>query len=180
MRKILSTILFISIVAVSNAQTEKGDWMVGGMFNLNTSDNNTQIALTPSAGAFIIKNLALGANFKLAYSKDGLIKETAFGIGPFVRYYFTSANVRPIIQGNFNFLSAKTKIGGTSSSNNGTNFFLGGGAAIFISDHVSLDAVLGYDHTDYNSLPGGGGFAMNIGFQVYLFKQQMERLRSKK
>lgn len=179
MRKILSTILFVSIAAIASAQTDKEDWMVGGTFNLNTSDNSTQISLSPSAGLFIIRNLALGANVKLSYSKEGLVKQSVFGVGPFVRYYFTSANIRPIIQGNFNFLSAKTKVSGTSSTNNGTNFFLGGGAAIFISDHVSLDAVLGYDHNDYNNLPGNGGFAMNVGFQVYLHKQQVDRLRNK-
>ncbi len=170
-------ILFLSLAV--QAQTEKGDWMVGGGFNLNTSKNNTVISLSPSAAAFVVNNLALGGNLKLAYTKEGLIKTTSFGIGPWVRYYFTKADVRPIVQGNFNFLSSKTKVNNTSSTNNGTNFFLGGGAAIFLSSHVTLDALLGYDHTKYNGLDGSGGFAMNIGFQVYLHRRQVERLRGK-
>jgi hypothetical protein len=170
-------ILFLSLAV--QAQTEKGDWMVGGGFNLNTSKNNTVISLSPSAAAFVVNNLALGGNLKLAYTKEGLIKTTSFGIGPWVRYYFTKADVRPIVQGNFNFLSSKTKVNNTSSTNNGTNFFLGGGAAIFLSSHVSLDALLGYDHTKYNGLDGSGGFAMNIGFQVYLHRRQVERLRGR-
>lgn len=169
--------LFMSFAAM--AQTEKGDWMVGGGFNLNTSENNTVISLSPSAAAFVVNNLALGGNLKLAYTKEGLVKITSFGIGPWMRYYFTQANVRPILQGNFNFLSSKTKVNNTSSTNNGTNFFLGGGAAIFVSSHVSLDALLGYDHTKYNGLDGSGGFAMNIGFQVYLHRRQVERLRGR-
>ena len=100
MKKILLTLtLSISAFIIANAQTEKGDWMVGGGFRLNTSDNNTEIALTPNAGAFVINNLALGGNLGFAYVKSGDTKVTSFGIGPFVRYYFTNANVRPIFHG---------------------------------------------------------------------------------
>lgn len=176
---VLSMLLLATTVAAVQAQTAKGDWMVGGNFRLNTS-GNTEISLTPNAGLFFIKNLAFGGNVNLNYSKDGLTKTTAFGIGPYARYYFSSADVRPILHANFNFLSSKVKVNGTSSTNNGTNFFLGGGAAIFISEHVSLDILGGYDHTDYNSLDGTGGFALNIGFQVYLHKHQMDRVRGKK
>lgn len=167
--------LFFSVLAFS--QTEKGDWLIGGGFNLNTSDNNTVISLYPSAAAFVVNNLALGGNVKLSYTKEGFIKTTTFGVGPWLRYYFTEANVRPILQGNLNFVSSKTKVNNTSSTNNGTNFFLGGGAAVFLSSHVSLDALMGYDRTKYNGLDGTGGFALNIGFQVYLHRKQVERLR---
>lgn len=180
MKKTILIMMLAAFTAPAWAQTEKGDWLVGGSFNLNTSDNNTRISLTPNAAMFVIKNLAVGGNVTLSYAKEGVIKTTTFGLGPYLRYYFTNANVRPIVQGNFNFVSSKTKVNNTSSTNNGTNYFLGGGAAIFLSSHVSLDAVLGYDHTKYNSLPGGGGgFAMNIGFQVYLHKRQVERLRGR-
>lgn len=180
MKKLLfSVLLLTTTVAALQAQTTKGDWMVGGNFRLNTS-GNTEISLTPNAGLFVIKNLAFGGNVNFNYSKDGITKTTAFGIGPYVRYYFGSANIRPILHGNFNFLSSKVKINNVSSTNNGTNFFLGGGGAIFISEHASLDILAGYDHTDYNSLDGTGGFALNIGFQVYLHKHQMDRVRGKK
>ena len=180
MKKILLTLILSTALIVTNAQTEKGDWMVGGGFRLNTSDNNTVISLAPNAGAFIIKNLALGGNLAFSYVKSGDTKVTSFGIGPFVRYYFTNANVRPILHGNLNFLSSKTKITGLGSdSNTGLNFFLGGGAAVFISDQVSIDGLLGYDHTKYKDFDGSGGFAMTIGFQVYLLKHQMDKVRGK-
>lgn len=179
MKKILVTLLGCALLTGSQAQTEKGDWMVGGGFNLNTAKNNTVINLSPSAANFVANNLAVGANVKLGYSKEGLSKTTSFGLGPWVRYYFTQANVRPIVQGNFNFVLSKHNVNGNVTNNNGTNFFFGGGAAIFLSSHVSLDALLGYDHTKYNSLDGSGGFAMNVGFQVYLHKRQVERLRGK-
>ena len=179
MKKLLLSLLLTTSVAALQAQTDKGDWMVGGNFRLNTS-GNTEISLTPNAGIFFIRNFAFGGNVNLNYSKDGLTKTTSFGLGPYLRYYFGGENVRPILHGNFNFLSSKIKINNASTTNNGTNFFVGGGAAVFISPHVSLDILGGYDHTDYNSLDGTGGFALNIGFQVYLHKDQMDKVRRKK
>jgi hypothetical protein len=179
MKKIITVTLFIVLFTKANAQTERGDWMIGGGLRLNTSKNNTEIAFEPNAGIFIINNLAVGGNIALDYTKAGDTKTTSFGIGPFLRWYFTNANARPLLQVNTNYLSSKVSIPGSSSTNNGLNFFLGGGAAIFVSDQVSLDILLGYDHTKYKDFAGSGGFAMTIGFQVYLLKRQADRLRGK-
>jgi outer membrane protein len=178
MKKNLLTLILSAGFIIANAQTEKGDWMVGGGFRLNTSDNNTVISLTPSAGAFIINNLAVGGNLEFTYAKTGDTKLTIFGIGPFVRYYFTNANVRPILHGSLGFISQTAKTTGfPSSTNSGLNYFLGGGAAIFISDQVSIDGLLGYDHSKIKDFEGSGGFAMTIGFQVYLHRRQVEKIR---
>jgi hypothetical protein len=177
MKKFIVASLLFALFTTANAQTEKQDWMVGGGLRLNTSDNNTEIAFQPNAGIFVIKNLAVGANISLDYSKAGDSKVTTFGIGPFVRYYFTNAKVRPLLQGNLNYLSSKLKTPAFTSTNTGLNFFLGGGAAIFVSDQVSLDILIGYDHTKYKDFDGSGGFALTIGFQVYLLRRQVEKLR---
>jgi Outer membrane protein beta-barrel domain len=179
MKKIITTVFFIISIVMTNAQTKKGDWMVGGGLRLNTSENNTEIAFEPNAGIFIINNFAFGGNIALDYTKAGDTKITSFGIGPFLRYYFTNAHVRPLIHGHVNYLSTKVKTPGTTSTNNGVNFFLGGGAAIFIGDQVSLDILLGYDHTKYKDFDGSGGFALTIGFQVYLLQHQVQRLGGK-
>jgi hypothetical protein len=180
MKRILLTMALSATFIIANAQTEKGDWMVGGGFRLNTSGDNTEITLNPNAGAFVINNLALGGNFQFSYSKIGDNKVTVFGIGPFVRYYFTEANVRPIVQGHFNYISRQSKISGfPSNTSSGINYFLGGGAAIFISDQVSIDGLLGYDHTKLKDIDGSGGFAMTIGFQVYLLKRQVDKVRGR-
>jgi hypothetical protein len=180
MKKFLLSLVLLSAFIVATAQTEKGDWMVGGGFRLNTSDNNTEIALTPDAGIFIINNLALGGNLGFIYSKRGESKITSFGIGPFVRYYFTNAKVRPILHGSLNFLSQKIKnTGFPSTTNNVTSYFLGGGAAIFISDQVSIDGLIGYANSKVKNSRSNGGFALNIGFQVYLLRNQVDDLRGK-
>lgn len=182
MKKIILGIAALAGFAAANAQTDQNDWMVGGNFRLNTSDNNTQIAFTPNAGVFLVDNLAFGGNFSLSYSKSGNNKYTSFGVGPFVRYYFTTESqaVRPIIHGSFNYLSTKQKIINVSSTNTGSNFFIGGGAAMFISKNVSIDALMGYDRTKYKNFDGSGGFAFNVGFQVYLLKDQVDKMKGKK
>ncbi len=177
MKRVAFFVLSVSFSVISCAQTSQGDWMVGGFFRINTSENNTLVGLTPSAGAFVINNLAFGGNLTLNFSKTGDEKNSSFGIGPFARYYFTNANVRPLFHSNLNFLTNKTTIGNVSNRNTGINYFLGGGAAIFISEHVSIDILMGYDHIKLKNFDGSGGFAFNAGFQVYLHKHQVERVR---
>jgi opacity protein-like surface antigen len=178
MKKLITCLVIASVFTVTaSAQTEKEDWMVGGDFRLNTTKNNTEIASAPNVGYFIINNLAVGGNIIVDYTKLNDDKFTNFGIGPFIRYYFTQANVRPFFHGSMNYLSSKAKFGNnTSSTNSGFSFFLGGGAAIFLSDQVSLDLMMGYNHTKYKDIDGSGGFALSLGFQVYLHKKQVERL----
>jgi hypothetical protein len=179
MKKLIAVALLIFIITNVNAQTEKQDWMVGGSIRLNTSKNNTEVAFEPTAGIFVINNLAVGANLLIDYSKTGNTKVTNFGMGPFARYYFTEANVRPMFHGSITYLGNKVKVPGNSSSNTGVNFFIGGGMAIFLGDQASLDILAGYDFTKYKDFHGSGGFSLTIGFQVYLLKRQMDRLRGK-
>lgn len=180
MKKIFLIILVTGMTICANSQTLKGDWMVGGNIGLNTNNNNTEISLTPTAGGFVINNLAIGGEFLLDHSKTGNNKVTNFGFGPFVRYYFTNANVRPIVQGSIGYISQNVKNGSFSSTNNGSHYFLGGGAAAFISNQVSVDFLMGYDHTKYSDFDGTGGFKLTVGFQVYLLQHQMDKLRGKK
>jgi len=179
MKKIIVLILCSGTLAITNGQIGKSDWMIGGTFRLNTSDNNTEIAFNPTAGYFVIDDLALGGNVNMGYSKNGSEKTTVFGFGPFARFYFNGQHVRPILHTTLNFDTRKTKIGNVSTNNNGINYFLGGGAALFISQQVSIDALAGYYHSKLKGFDGSGGFVFSIGFQVYLFKKQVEDLQGK-
>jgi hypothetical protein len=177
MNKFLLSLTALLVFAATHAQTEKGDWLVGGNFQLNTAKNNTLIGLTPMAGKFIIGNLAVGGDFSLTYTKTGSDKVTQFGVGPFARYYFLSTTFRPLVQANISFLSSNSSGSGYSSTNTGSEYFLGGGGAFFINENVSLEGLLGYDHTKYGGYDGGGGLKFTIGFQVYLHQREMARLK---
>jgi hypothetical protein len=179
MKKIILALVLSGIFISVNAQTDKGDWIVGGRVDLNTADNNTHIGFTPNAATFVAHNFAVGGDLTLDYTKGGSTKITNFGIGPMARYYFTNAMARPLLQASFGFISTKVSDPGFSSTNSGFNIFLGGGAAVFINDNVALEILMGYAHTKYKDFNGSGGFNLGIGFQVYLSKGQMNKVRGK-
>jgi len=176
MKKIILAMFLSGILTTLHAQTEKGDWLVGGRVDINTGDNSTHIGFSPNGGIFVVNNLAVGGNIKIDYSKAGDIKVTDFGIGPFIRYYFTEATARPLLQAAINYISSKVNAPTFSSTNNGSEIFLGGGVAIFINENVSIELLTGYSHTKYKDFDGSGGFNLGIGFQVYLSKRQVDKL----
>ena len=176
MRKTLVIIFSIFISYSVSAQTEKGDWIVGGRVDINTGENSTQIGFNPGAGYFFANNFAAGGNFAINYAKSGDLKTTSFGFGPFARYYFTQSNAKPLVHGAFNYISTKVKAPSTSITNNGINFLLAGGVAFFINENVSIETLAGYSHTKYKDFDGSGGFSLGIGFQVYLTKRQVEKV----
>lgn len=170
-------LFFLALLATSaftvKAQTEQGNFLAGGNLQLNTSKNNTVVALSPTVGYFFVENFAAGAHIDLAYTKTGESpnagKSTIFGIGPFVRYYVGTTNVRPFLDADVDFRSEKTKIGSaTSTTSTGVGFFFGPGAAIFLNRNVALEGLAGYQHFAYKDQDGSGGFAFKLGFQVYL------------
>jgi hypothetical protein len=179
MRKYILSILLLGIFIISNGQTEKGDWLVGGRVDLNTGENSTHVGFSPNAGIFIINNFAVGGNLLIDYNKSGDVKATDFGIGPFARYYFTTSKARPLVHLAFNYLSSKYKSPAFSSTNNGSNFLGAGGVAVFINENVSIEILAGYSHTKYKDFDGSGGFNLGIGFQVYLNKRQIDNLKAK-
>lgn len=179
MKKSLSGLfVFMVIGLAASAQTEKGNYLVGGNFELNTAKNNTVIAFSPSLGYFLINNFAVGANLNLSYTKSLNAKTTGFGLGPFARYYLGTLNIRPFGEADFNFTSQKTKVSSSSTTVNGTSFFLGAGLAAFINRNVAIEGLAGYSHSDYAHASGSGGFNLRIGFQVYLSKEQVASVKS--
>jgi hypothetical protein len=174
MKKIILALVLSGTFNLVNAQTEKGDCLVGGRVDINAADQNTHIGFSPNAGIFVAHNFAVGANLLLDYSKSGGTKTTNFGIGPFARYYFTNAMVKPLVQVAVNYVSSKFSTGGFSATNDAASFFLGGGVAVFINENVSLEPIMGYSNTD-----GTSGFSFGLGFQVYLSKRQVDKVRGK-
>ena len=185
-KNVFTLFALILMTGAATAQTETGSWLVGGNVNLNTAKNNTNIGISPMVGYFFAENFAAGANISLDYSKyevsTGEGRSTTFGLGPFARYYFGNSNTRPLLHGSWNFISEKDKskiyspAAETSSTRNGSQFFIGGGLAGFINRNVALEALAGYNHFKYRHAgDGSGGFLLRVGFQVYLSGSQMSR-----
>ena len=179
MKRIYSLLLTAMVIANASAQTEEGVWMVGGIFSINTGDNATTVDLTPTAAFFVLKNLAIGGNITLSFTKLGDNKSTRFGVGPLTRYYFGKSNVRPFAHGEFGIVSQKLELPSSSSTENGFRYLLALGLAGFINENVALEALAGYDHVKLSDFDGEGGFAFKLGFQVYLRpRKALDQIRS--
>lgn len=184
----LSLLVFLFLGFAATAQTEKGNWLVGGTLGLNTSKNNTNINFSPAAGYFFLHNFAAGAALNLGYSKIAFNKVSTFGIGPFARYYFGTMNIRPFGDAELSFDSQKSKTTSSSSSTtvastvNSTSVFFGAGLAGFINRNVAIEGLAGYSHTSTNVTGSAntGGFNLRVGFQVYLSNSQVQDLKGGK
>lgn len=187
--------LLCAAVSPVFAQTEKGRWMVGGsgtgyFDNSDTDLKQTLLLLTPSAGHFVARNVALGASLPLFYSRTktsgsfGTSHVTAVGLSPFARFYVGQSQVKPFLQGQIGYMRASYKSsGGFGGGNDGVSdgqFVYGGaaGMAFFLNEHSSLDLSLNYLGGDRDDAFGGLLLAgtsprtltLNIGFQLFLGK----------
>jgi hypothetical protein len=183
MRTIRIFILFAAVYGsmlsgTASAQTEKGDWLVGGLLDLNTAKNSTTFNFSPNAGYFVVDNLVIGGNLVIAYDKLGDLKITTFGFGPFVRYYFTDEKVRPFFAGDMTFDKRKVESSAGRNTEDAFSWFLGGGAAFFINENVAVDGIIGYAHSKVSDEEGSGGLRFRVGFQVYINRSQVQSVRS--
>ena len=178
-KNLLGLLAFVMIGFAASAQTENGNFLVGGNLEVNTAKNsNPAVAFSPAVGYFFINNLAGGVNFDLQYSKVGANKTTTVGVGPFARYYVGTLNIRPFAHANLGFNSYRSKNTTGSDTYNGTNYFLGAGLAAFINRNVAVEGLLGYAHSAYAHTSGSGGLNFKVGFQVYLSRAQVNSVKN--
>ena len=164
----------------SFAQTDMGDYLVGGNLGFRTNSNNSSFTLTPNVGYFFAKNFAAGASITINTVKTGASRNTDVGIGPFARYYFGQSNFRPFINGGLGYLSSTYKSGNYKYTSNGFYTTLGLGAAAFINQNVAFEGIAAYNYTKYNNAGSSNGFGLNFGFQVYINNGKMATLRKGK
>ncbi|HTL06916.1 MAG TPA: outer membrane beta-barrel protein, partial [Chitinophagaceae bacterium] len=149
MKKIVCSFLALFLLAsFAKAQTEKGDWLVGGSMTINTTKGNSEFTFQPSGGYFFANNFAAGAQLQLSFSKQEDTKYSAFSAGPFARYYINikESALKPFFHADFNIGSTGVKVPGfDKTSTTTTSFFIGAGAAYFINNNVALEALAGYN-----------------------------------
>ena len=180
MKKIaLGVTALLDVVSIANAQTDKGDWMVGGNMTINTTSGNSEFSLTPSAGYFFAKNFAAGALVTLKFQNIEGTKYSTVEVGPFARYYFDlkNSNFKPFLHADFNFGNSTVKNDFGKVNSTVTSFFIGAGGAFFINPNVALEAVAGYNRSKIENLPPDNGFLFRIGFQVHLLGHEVARLK---
>ncbi|MGY0040921.1 outer membrane beta-barrel protein [Pedobacter sp. NJ-S-72] len=104
MKKLLLSLIAVSALAfTTQAQTEKGKFMLGGNVEFDSnkangaSKANTTFNIVPSVGYFVTDNLAIGTGVGFQTSKNHVdvagtvagftTKKQAFVVAPFARYY---------------------------------------------------------------------------------------------
>jgi hypothetical protein len=185
-------ILLCFLTLTSNAQLQKGHYLIGGDlanfdFSLN-SGNAFIMNITPKVAWFIRDNVAVGAfvDFGLSTAK-GAGTTVNYGVGPLARYYFPGATgtvariTRLFLEGNVGIEGVNPAHGG---STNGLGLGVGPGLAYFVTDDISLEALFKYTGLiGFGSDPTSSRLQLGLGFQVYLpgskVKAEMRRIENK-
>jgi hypothetical protein len=190
----LSIILLVFFCGLARAQFNTGSKMVGASTSLDLGFSSqkysgspdaskyTTIDINPRAAYFIMNGWAVGGdlNYYLLRSKyDGNdpYTQTEFRIGPFGRYYYKAVGpVRPFGEVKFGGGTSATRqyITGnrTTSRHNILYAGAGVGAAFFLADNFSLEALLGYTYEhqknpDADETSNSHGIALSFGFAFY-------------
>lgn len=199
---LMTAIMILGVVGISNAQLAKGDYMIGtdlgsgitstasnGLFGFNfglNEDAGFNVGLAPKVGYFVSDNFMLGAVVNLGYTKAakdvGASESTLYGIQALSRYYLSPGekgvdnllkNGRFFLEANAGFAGVNVKDGPTT---NGFAYGVGPGYAYFITDNVALETSV-----KYNGLVGGGNttyqhsLGLNLGLQIHLPTSQVKR-----
>ncbi|HPT01145.1 MAG TPA: hypothetical protein PLJ84_00980 [Bacteroidales bacterium] len=170
MKKIIPIFMMLLMCSMtSTAQVEKGKWFAAGYGTVNfdfgkekyksggtTSESHKyfELDLNPLIGYFVIDKLPVGLYFdsyfhhyKYAYNDDKE-KESQFIAGPFVRYYILEMDkFFPFVEGRLGLGLWRSKYDDNDAEK--YSFIspqLGIGTSYFFTDHVALDAYLGYSH----------------------------------
>jgi len=213
MKKILFLIIFsISMVAISVAQMGKGRIMTGMASSLNRENFDSDFAnlsfsgsesvsptgeetegtkttgfnLIPSAGYFIIDNLAAGLNLLVSYNKydlggslDQKNTHLHLSIVPFIRYYYPAGKIYPFAEMSAGIGTSMQKSVTTNGENKYnravTSFSGGAGVAIPVGSKVTFDIMAGYSWISFKREAQEdvivkdiyGSFGLKMGFMVY-------------
>jgi len=170
LKKFLGIVILTALTTIAIAQTEQGNFLIGGSSNFSMGGGSSKAKtndyegdptkfisfnLSPKGGIFVIDNLVVGASLPISVSRNKYDDYKAISSGidfiPFARYYFLEGDFRPVAEAffGFGFHGYKTVDDGDVETNNrvGVMFGLGGGVAYFINDKVSIDALLKYGFT---------------------------------
>jgi outer membrane protein W len=164
--------LFLLSSLSSYSQTEKGTWMLGGYASTGLtfeSDNNSfGIIVSPGIGYFMSDNLAIGLGIPLLLSTEENYRYIAYGISPFIRYYFgTPSELMFFVTGSFGIDGWSSKYDDTTNSSSSITGKAGVGCTYFLNESIGLETILGYTYDKPKDYDPTSGISLSIGFQIY-------------
>lgn len=164
-------VIVVAAAITASAQTQKGNWLVGGSANFSSVKQGefsaTSFGISPMAGYFIVEDLALGASLNFSsFKEEDDDASTEFSIGPFVRYYFVDLGPSAKLFGQANVAFGSSKY---INSEGFTEWGISAGPAIFLNPHTALEITLGYGSQKYKDADDAvNAFGVNVGFQIHL------------
>jgi hypothetical protein len=185
-------LLFLPIICFAqNFPIDKGSLNVGGDIRISSSggklyeddgDRFTTAEIKPYFGYFFIKQLSLGTKILMKRSAQRNICQTAWGIGPTIKYFFGDTSPKRITQGTiYFFLEAGifynqyiTENKTEDSINSGLMFSPGLGICYMLTNSVGLISGLSFQIERMNSdgkLLYGNTLEFVCGFTSFFYNQ---------
>lgn len=195
MKKLFLSIALLSGVAFSsNAQTEKGKFVLGGTASYSSEKSDADgakaaenLSLLPSVGYFVSDNFALGTGIGYNYSKANYAssagQDEAFVVNPFGRYYvnlsdqfkfFGQASV-PMAFGTVKATDATGETGDKTGSSTSIGVAVSPGFAYFPTKKIGIEfSFRGASYNNYkvqdandNDILGAGRESFAVGTSFF-------------
>lgn len=190
---LFSSVLLLTLISASQAQTEKGRWTIGAQVgNLSYQNQNGirtwSASITPSAGYFITNGLLVGTGLPVSasssktnddntpYSNRYRNKSSTIGLSPFLRYFLGQSKLKPYVGLAYSYSKTKydntqTYLSGPSVSDGHgkiTAFVPTVGLAYFVNRNLGLIVGLNYNinHQDQETTSTVPGFAPAINTYI--------------
>jgi hypothetical protein len=195
MKKVILSIALLSGVAfTSQAQTEKGKFIVGGNASYSTfksdADNakaSHNFSIVPNLGYFVSDNIAIGTGIGYQSSKASAAspigKQEAFVIAPFGRHYtpiagsfkfFGQLSV-PMAFGTTKATDADLKVGDKNGNSTSIGVALSPGFAFYPSSKIGIEFAFNgisyinesFEDANGDKIKGKGGDSFAIGTNFF-------------
>ena len=190
----LSLALLGGVVFSSQAQTEKGKFIVGGNVSYNTTKSDLdgakashEFSIVPNIGYFVNDNIAIGTGIGYESAKASTPgdfgKTESFVVSPFGRYYVPVADKFhffgqlsvPMAFGNTKALDADLEVGEKTGSSTSIGVAVSPGFAFFPSSRIGIEFALnGISYNDYsiedrdgNRIDSRGSQSFSIGSDFF-------------
>ena len=187
---LLTSAILLFSANTMEAQTKKGNFMVGGEVGLSTSSSSvtvdgsekegssaTQFNIAPSVGYFFVDNFAagIGVDYTLSTVKnnnrDELDSDLLFG--PYMRYYIPFGDKAIFFEADFGYGNSTDNITIDNEQQNAiTNVFavgIGPGFTIFSNDNIGIEALAKYNFASSNSILKANGFETSSNSITHAF-----------
>lgn len=187
---ILSIALLSSIALTTQAQTDQGQYIVGGSVSFNTFKSDAEgakstnsFSIVPSVGYFVSDNIAVGTGIGYATSKTTSRKNEAFVVAPFGRHYipvaesfkFFSQLSVPMAFGTEKSVDNDMNVGDKTGSSTSIGVALSPGFAFYPSGKIGIEFSLnGIAYENYrvedaegNNIKGSGRDSFSIGADFF-------------